>query len=177
MIRQFRVLGLAVVLTVLTTACQRGMSDLEEWVAETLRTPAGEIDPIPPIATVALASYDAYDLRDPFQQRVAASDEFEGAEDAIGVRPDPDRRREYLEGFPLDALTMVGTLEHEGEAYALIRDTEQVVHRVREGNYMGANHGRVVRVGPDRVDLVELFQDARGVWVERRARIVMAETG
>jgi len=92
-----------------------------------------------------------------------------------GVRPDPDRAREFLESFPLDTLRMVGTLELEGVNYALIRDLESVVHRVSEGNYMGTNHGRVVRVRGDRVDLVELFEDARGGWVERRTQVVMAE--
>lgn len=93
-----------------------------------------------------------------------------------GVRPDPDRPREFLESFPLDTLTMVGTLDMEGVAYALIRDNENVVHRVSEGNYMGSNHGRVVRVRSDRVELVELYEDARGVWMERRAQIVLPES-
>lgn len=162
---------------VLLTGCERGTRDLQQWVAETLRTPAGEIDPIPPVITAEIVSYEAYDLRDPFQRRVARADDA-GEEQVAGdgVRPDFDRRREFLENFPLDTLRMVGTLEIEGVNYALIRDNDNVVHRVAEGNYMGGNHGRVARVRSDRVELVELYEDPRGGWLERRAQVLLADS-
>ncbi len=176
MLRWVQLLLIGILIALMTTACERGTRDLERWVDETLRTPGGEIEPIPPISSPEIVTYEAHDLRDPFQRRVARADE--DIDDELvenGVRPDPDRSREFLESFPLDTLKMVGTLELEGENYALVRDLENVVHRVSEGNYMGTNHGRVVRVRADRVDLVELFEDARGGWVERRTQVVMAE--
>jgi len=94
---------------------------------------------------------------------------------AATIRPDADRPREFLENFPLDTLRMVGTLELEGVNFALIRDNDNVIHRVSEGNYMGGNHGRVVRVRGDRVELTELVEDPRGGWTERRAQVVMAD--
>jgi len=175
---RIRTLVLAVLVISATTACQRGTNDLEQWVAQTLRTPAGDIEPIPPIQPAEVVSYEAFDLRDPFQQRVASAEidpEFSTASED-GIRPDPNRRREFLEGFPLDTLDMVGTINLDGVEYALIRDNEQVVHRVTEGNYMGMNHGRVLRVHPDRVELIELFQDARATWSERRAQVAMEDT-
>ncbi len=161
---------------VLATGCEPGTRDLEQWVNQTLQQPGGEIEPIPPIATVETVAYAAYDLRDPFQRRVARPDDDsdEGIA-ANGIRPDPDRRREFLEAFPLDTLEMVGTLELDGVNFALVRDNESVIHRVSEGNYVGTNHGRVVNVGSNRVDLIELFEDARGGWAERRSQIVMPE--
>jgi len=176
--RQVQLAILIAATLALTTACQRGTGDLERWVAQTLQAPAGDIDPIPPIAPTEVVTYEAYDLRDPFQQRVSSPDqETEVASYGEGgVRPDPDRRREFLESFPLDTLDMVGTLELEGTDFALIRDNDQVVHRVREGNYMGMNHGRVIRVEPGRVELIELLQDARGTWSERRSQVAMEES-
>ena len=160
----------------MATACERGTRDLERWVDETLRTPGGDIPPIPPLLTPETVVYDSFELRDPFQRRVARTDEdVVDGPTGDGIRPDPDRPREFLESFPLDTFTMVGTLDMEGVTYALIRDIENVVHRVSEGNYMGTNHGRVVRVRSDRVELVELYEDARGVWLERRAQIVLPE--
>jgi len=175
---RIRAFSIAVLALTLTTACQRGTRDLEQWVAQTLQTPAGDIEPIPPIMPAEVVTYEAFDLRDPFQQRVASAEvdpDFASASED-GVRPDPNRRREFLEGFPIDTLDMVGTLNLDGVEYALIRDNEQVVHRVTEGNYMGMNHGRVLRVYPDRVELIELFQDARGSWSERRAQVAMEDS-
>ncbi len=176
MVKDWSKLFVLLLAATLLTACERGTRDLEQWVAETLRTPGGEIDPIPPVATPEPVAYQAFDLRDPFQRRVARADEPVEEEAVTGsIRPDPDRRREFLEGFPLDTLRMVGTLDIEGTNFALIRDNDNVIHRVAEGNYMGTNHGRVARVRGDRVELVELVEDPRGGWTERRAQVVMAE--
>lgn len=169
-------LGLACI--VLLSACERGMSDLQRWVQEERQRPGEPIDPIPPVAPAEVVAYEAFDVRDPFQRRPARAEDDEVAVAGTnGLRPDPDRRREFLEGFPLDTLKMVGTIRIEEVDFALIRDNENVVHRVREGNYMGRNHGRVERVAPDRVELRELVQDGRGGWSERRVQIAMGEAG
>ena len=171
-------LALAGLVLGLATGCQPGKDDLEQWVAEELQRPGGEIEPIPPISTPEVVAYDAYDLRDPFRSRATEPDEQLADEEVgEGLRPDPERRREYLEEFSLDALAMVGTLEIEGVDYALVRDPERVVHRVREGNYMGTNYGRVTSVEGDRIEMVELHEDGRGGWVERETRVRMRDGG
>ncbi|MDZ7791946.1 MAG: pilus assembly protein PilP [Xanthomonadales bacterium] len=167
-----------VVLALLLVGCQKGTQDLREWTDEVRDREPDPIEPIPPIRTPEVVAYEAMDLRDPFhrasQEREEEQDEIAG-EEGDGLRPDPDRRKEYLEGFPLDTLEMVGTLTIDGEQYALIQDNEQVVHRVREGNYMGQNHGLVLSVQPTQVEVRELVQDGRGGWSERRVRVTMAE--
>lgn len=161
------------------TGCERGVQDLQRWVQDERQRPGEPIDPIPPVAVAEVVAYEAFDLRDPFQRRTAAAEVDElAAMDEIGdgLRPDPLRRREFLEGFPLDTLTMVGTLRIDDVDFALIRDNENVIHRVREGNFMGRNHGEVERITPNRVELRELIQDGRGVWTERRVQIAMGES-
>jgi type IV pilus assembly protein PilP len=161
------------------TGCERGISDLQRWVEEERQRSGRPIDPVPPVVVAEVVAYEAFDLRDPFQRRTAAADlddsvDLEGLAD--GLRPDPHRRREFLEGFPLDTLTMVGTLRIEEVDFALIRDNENVIHRVRSGNFMGRNHGEVESITPNRVELRELIQDGRGVWTERRVQIAMGES-
>jgi len=177
MMRKLRNVSLAIAVVLITTACERGTADLEQWVDEQLQRPGGQIEPIPPIQTAEVISYDAYDLRDPFQRRIASAEE-QVAEDegGSGLRPDPDRPREFLENFPLDTLNMVGTIELDGTDFALIRDNENVIHRVGEGDYMGTNYGRVLEVRADRIEMVELYEDARNRWSERRTQIVMADS-
>ncbi|TVS12684.1 MAG: hypothetical protein EA419_03880 [Wenzhouxiangella sp.] len=171
-----RALLLATLAILLLSACDRGVGDLERWVAEESQRPGEPIDPIPPMATAEVVTYQAFDLRDPFQRQASrAEDDAVEAGTGAGPRPDPDRRREFLEGFPLDTLNMVGTLRIDEIDYALIRDNENVVHRVSEGSYMGRNHGRVERVLGNRVELRELVQDGRGGWSERRVQVAMSE--
>ena len=92
------------------------------------------------------------------------------------VEPDLDRPREVLENFGLKELTMVGTLRNAvsaesdsgpGSPFALIRDNTGGIHRVRTGNYMGQNYGRIIGVNETRVELLEIVPNGRGGWVER----------
>jgi type IV pilus assembly protein PilP len=173
MMRCLSVLALAL----LIVGCQRGTEDLREWTDQVRQREPDPIEPIPPIRTPEVVSYEAMELRDPFQaaRQAEEEEEEEVAGEGGGLRPDPDRRKEYLEGFPLDTLDMVGTITIDGVQYALIQDNESVVHRVREGNYMGQNHGLVLNVQPSHVEVREIVQDGRGGWVERRVRVAMAE--
>lgn len=167
-----------VLASLLLVGCEKGTRDLEQWVAEQRQRPADPIEPIPPVATPEIVLYEAAELRDPFQRVSARTEEQDYPTDdgEGGLRPDPNRRREFLEGFPLDTLRMVGSLEIDGVQYALMRDNDNVVHQVREGNYIGRNHGLVEDVQPDLVEVRELVQDGRGAWIERRVQVALGES-
>lgn len=175
--RSWSALSLLLIPLVLA-GCERGTGDLQQWVEQERQRPGQPIDPIPPVAVAEIVAYEAFDRRDPFQRRLSVPEldpETEMEQVADGLRPDPNRRREFLEGFPLDTLAMVGTLRIDDVDFALIRDNENVIHRVRAGNFMGRHHGEVQRVTPNRVEIRELIQDGRGIWTERRAQIAMGE--
>mgnify|MGYP006288979469 FL=1 len=170
-------LGLAA--SLLLVGCGRDTDDLEQWVAQTLARPAGPVEPIPTVSVPETVTYDAYELRDPFM-RPRNDDETLLAENeqgaaASGPRPDPDRRREFLERFPLDSLEMVGTIELDEQVFGLIADTEGTIHRVREGNYVGQNHGRILQVSQAGIQLVELVPDGADGWMERDASIALGD--
>ena len=90
------------------------------------------------------------------------------------IKPDLDRRREALEGFPLDQLKMVGTLRQHGNNVALI-DASGQTFMVKAGNYMGQNFGLVTKISETEVDLKEIVQDAAGEWVERPTKLELQE--
>lgn len=111
--------------------------------------------------------YAAQSLRDPF------SNAFTDEGGVGGLRPDPNRRKQVLEQFPLDALDMVGTIGGGGGLVALVMAPDKVTYRVRPGIYMGQAEGRVTTVTTDRIDLVELVPDGAGGWLERPASIAL----
>ena len=71
---------------------------------------------------------------------------------------------------------MSGTLGGSNAMEGLVRDPDGVVHRVRVGNYLGQNYGRVIAVEEDRIELVELVPNGAGGWMERQATIALGET-
>ena len=79
------------------------------------------------------------------------------------IRPDEKRVRQYLEGFNIEVFEMVGTLSNQEGMYALVRGAGGV-HRVRVGDYLGRNHGRIVKINEASVDVVEIVPDGEGGW-------------
>ncbi|MBV2209624.1 MAG: pilus assembly protein PilP [Thermomonas sp.] len=147
-------------------ACGSGRSDLEKWVAEVKAKPAPPLEPLPVMQQFETFEYTAQNMRDPFDQT------FSG-EGSSGPRPDPGRRKQTLEMFPLDSLKMVGTLGSGSSLVALVMAPDKVTYRVQPGDYMGESDGRVTAVQEDRVELVELVPDGAGGWLERPAKLAL----
>jgi len=171
--RRIMILSLMMLSLILLAGCTGGKQDLEQWVQQTLARPPGEVEPLPQVQTPEPVVYDANDLRDPFMR--ARPDAEEVASSGDGPRPDPDRRREYLERFPLDALEMVGTIALGDQTFGLISDPDDTIHRVSEGNYLGQNHGRILQITPVAIEVMELVPDGAEGWMEREASIALPE--
>lgn len=164
----FLMMVAAVVLS--TTGCSRSMSDLDAYVAEVKARPGGRIEPLPEIKNYETFAYDVGGARSPFVPDLPAT------RDDGGVRPDADRKREYLEGFPLDTLRMVGTLNLGGDLYGLVQTSDRLVHRVLVGNYLGQNDGRIISITDSAIQLLEIIPDGLGGYTERAASIGLGET-
>ena len=78
---------------------------------------------------------------------------------------------EPLESYPLESLTMVGTLERGKGVFALVRTPERDVYQVRPGNYLGQNFGVVTAITDAEIKLKELVQDGSGDWAERSSTL------
>jgi type IV pilus assembly protein PilP len=174
---------LIVVLALVFGGCvSRDISDLDQWTQEVLARPGGRIEPLPEVKPYEAYTYKSANenSRDPFepfyQQR---RDEVVEVKDT-GLTKEMEaeiknRNREELEKFELDSLRMVGTLENADENWAIINDPDNSVHRVKVGNYMGRNIGKIINIFEDRVELREIIQDSNGRWDERQAAIVLVE--
>ena len=150
--------------------------DLHDFMAEVKAKPKGKIEPLPKFVEQPLYRYGAATLRSPFDLPIEELGDINNALTAAGVpAPDSDRIKETLERFAMDNLTMVGTIEQKAELYALVDDGENGVHKVRPGNYMGRNHGRVVSVFEDKIKLIEVVPDGQGGWVERPRTLALKE--
>lgn len=166
---RFKALLLAAVLGGLLSACTSDTKEVEAWVAEVKARPAPPLDPLPVMKQFETFEYSAEGLRDPFA--VPVPDRDSGS----GLRPDPNRRKEALEAFPLDGLNMVGTIGGGGNLIGLVLAPDRVTYRVRPGNYLGQNDGRITAVHEDRIEMVELVPDGAGGWLERQARIALED--
>ena len=171
--RWLAVLG---VILILGGCSSNEMADLREEVDEIKASRKGRVEPLPEFTPPSGYTYVANNLDDPFvtwQDRLAA--QAEQATPNNGLQPDLRRRREPLESYPLDTLRMVGTMEREAEHSALIKSPDGVVSRIQTGNYLGQNHGRVISIHQDRVELLEIVPDGDSGWIKRPASLALYE--
>ena len=149
-----------------------GHPDLDAWMKDQGKTAKGKLEPLPQIKPYDPFTYNAFDLPDPFKPR-----KIEPTKGSNKLAPDFTRRKEPLEGFPLESLTMVGTLAKNKTTYALVRTPEKDIYQVRAGNYMGQNYGVVIEVGDSDLKLKELLQDGAGDWTERSSSLQLQSDG
>ncbi|MCY1392653.1 Pilus assembly protein, PilP [compost metagenome] len=152
---------------------QDSLSDLQAWVGQEQVRRQGAAEPVPSIVRAEPFIYDATALRSPFESSMQSQQASDGRS-ADGVAPDPSRAREFLEDFSLEQLEMVGTLANRTGVFALLR-SGGAVFRVRVGDYLGRNEGRVVAISEARVDIVEMVSDGGGVWRKRSRNISLKE--
>jgi type IV pilus assembly protein PilP len=150
-----------------------GMRDLHAFVEEVKARPAGPIKPVPEIKPAETYTYAAANRRDPFAPEKPDAEPTQQTTTG-GPRPDPNRRREELEQFPLDTLRMVGTLEQNEETWALVQSKDKTIYRVQAGNHLGQNDGRITRITEEKIELTELIPDGSGGYLERQATVALA---
>ncbi len=158
------------------------MSDLDAQIADILARPGGRIEPLPEIKPYEAYTYEAASegARSPFQLFYEKTQDELADSGNAGLTDEMEkeinqRNREELEDYELDSLRMVGTIEDSSNQWAIIQDPNKIVHRVRVGNYLGRNIGKIVNIYEDKVELREIVRNSDGRWIERQAAIALAE--
>ena len=167
----------------LTGCVSRDISDLENQVSEIIARPGGRIEPLPEIKPYEAYAYQSGNLgaRNPFKLfYVIEKPEIEEGTVDTGLTEEMEREirnrnREELEQFELDSLRMVGTLDNENNHWGIVLDPDGIVHRVKIGNYIGLNIGKITNIYEDRIELREIVQDSSGKWEERPAALALVE--
>ncbi|WP_212625988.1 pilus assembly protein PilP [Pseudomonas sp. PP3] len=171
LIRGFTVALLLVVLA----GCGGGedFSDLDAYMNEMRLRAPGKIEPTPTFRSYPTFTYNAANLRSPFsrQVRIDLAGQKHGSRN---VKPDPNRVKQYLEGFNIEQFEMVGTISNAAGSFALLRGAGGV-HRLKVGDYLGRNDGRIVAISSAQVDVVEIVPDGEGDWLERPRTIPLKE--
>lgn len=91
--------------------------------------------------------------------------------------PDLNRTKEPLESFPLESIRMVGAVQMKEKAgeFEAVLNADGYMYRVRPGNYMGLNYGKVVLVKETELVLKEMYQESNGDWNSRETNLTMQD--
>ena len=150
----------------LLCACASDQDELRDWMNQERANARPSVQPIPEPKTFTPFVYEQQAALDPFSTQKVDAVLLRAARQGGGARPDLNRRREPLESFPLDTISMVGILKRGKSQVALLK-VDQTVYQARVGNYIGQNFGKITQVTESGIEIKETVQDAAGDWVER----------
>jgi type IV pilus assembly protein PilP len=159
----------------LLSAC--GDSDVQQvrtWMKDVEAKTKPTVKPLPEPKTFTPFAYAAGDVLDPFNASKLLT-ELAKNRPGGAQAPDQNRRKEFLESFPLDAMKMVGTMEKNKVMYGLVQ-IDRTVYQVKKGQYVGQNYGLITAVTEDGIAVREIVQDAAGDWVERMSKLELQES-
>lgn len=165
---------LSVIVTgvVILTGCFGGKdNELQQWMVEQKGNTPVKITPVAEPKKFKPQAYTQEAAMEPFNNQkllqALRKDSTQSAANLALISPELVRRKEVLESYPLDTVSMVGTLNKKNTLVALLR-VDKLLYQAKVGNYVGQNYGRITKISDSEIVLREIAQDAAGEWIERK---------
>ena len=168
-------LAIAALATLGLAGCSAEHDELQQWMEQQRREAKPNVPPLQPPRKFDPQPYTSAQAVEPFSNQklsVALKAEARGPNSLLAA--ELNRRREPLESYPLDSMIMVGSVDKQGQPYALLR-VDNLLYQVKVGDYLGQNYGRITRIAETEITLREIVQDAAGEWIERPATLQLQE--
>jgi type IV pilus assembly protein PilP len=169
--------SLAMVFAALLTGCGgEEHGDLKQELAQLTKDFRGQVPPLPQVRPYEPVPYTAEGQVDPFRpERLEVAQAGARSADAKSKIAEHEKRvKEPLEAFPLESISMLGTITQDKQTFGLVKAGPNL-YRVKKGNYMGQNFGVITSIDEGSIKLKELVQDGTGEWVERASALQLVE--
>lgn len=169
-----RVFGVAL-LVALLAGCGAENEELQEWMERQRREVKPNVSPLSPPKKFEAQPYDSAQAVDPFSsQKLTVALKMEARQPNSMLGAELSRRKEPLEAYPLDSMTMVGSVAKQAKPFALLR-VDNLLYQVKVGDHLGQNYGLITKIGETEIVLRELVMDAAGEMIERPATLQLQE--
>ena len=171
-------LVLSLVFLLLAGCGSSSEDNIRQWMVEERNQTRPKVAPIPAPKQFKPEAYTNAATIEPFSNQKLTQALKRDASQVVAngglVAPELARRKEPMEAFPLDAMSLVGSIIKAGQPVALVK-VDNLLYQVKLGNYLGQNYGRVTKITESEITLREIVQDAVGEWIERVATLQLQE--
>ena len=159
----------------LLTGCSAEHEELQQWMEQQRREVKPSVPPLQPPKKFDPEPYVQAQAVEPFSnQKLTVALKQEARQPNSLLSSELNRRKEPLEAYPLDGMSMVGSVAKQGQPFALLR-VDNLLYQVKVGDHLGQNYGRITKIAETEIALREIVQDAAGEWIERPATLQLQE--
>ncbi|HEX5393157.1 MAG TPA: pilus assembly protein PilP [Rhodocyclaceae bacterium] len=156
--------------------------DVREWMAEQTKDLKAQIPDLPQIKSLPPIVYEPGDAVQPFAGDKLFAEEAKAAQEGRNGGPKQVNADAYpLARVPLESIRLLGTMIVGKETIAIVQSDRDASRKVRIGDYIGQNNGRIVAIKMATQDDGEIVIKEKvldkGVWVERETRITTSGQG
>ena len=159
----------------LLAGCSAEHEELQQWMEQQRREVKPSVPPLQPPKKFDPEPYVQAQAVEPFSnQKLTVALKQEARQPNSLLSSELNRRKEPLEAYPLDGMSMVGSVAKQGQPFALLR-VDNLLYQVKVGDHLGQNYGRITKIAETEIALREIVQDAAGEWIERPATLQLQE--
>ena len=156
-------------------ACGGDQQELQEWMEQQRREVKPNVKPLNAPKKFDPERYAMASAVEPFSiQKLTVALKQEARQPNSLLAAELNRRKEPLEAYPLDSMSMVGSMNKKGAPYALLK-VDSLLYQVKSGDYIGQNYGKITKITETDISLREIVQDAAGEWIERNSALQLQE--
>ena len=160
---------------IVLASCGANTEELQGWMEQQRREVKPSISPLQPPKKFDPQPYRSVQAVEPFStQKLTVALKQEARQPNSLLAGELNRRKEPLEAYPLDSMSMVGSVSKSGLPFALLK-VDRLLYQVKVGDYLGQNYGRITKIAETEVGLREIVQDAAGEWIERVSTLQLQE--
>lgn len=175
MTRTVHRIGPALFAIALLAGCSADHDELRAWMEQQRREAKPNVPPLQAPKRFDPQPYTAAQAVEPFStQKLSVALKQEARQPNSLLAAELNRRKEPLESYPLDSMSMVGSVNREGQPFALLR-VDNLLYQVKVGDHLGQNYGRIMKIAETEIVLRELVMDAGGEMIERPATLQLQE--
>ena len=168
-------LAAAAVAVLSLQGCAADQDELQQWMEQQRRDVKPTVEALSPPKKFIPQAYVALSNVEPFSaQKLTVALKQEARQPNSLLAAEINRRKEALEAFPIDSMSMVGSVVRGGRPYALLR-VDNLLYQVKPGDYLGQNYGKITKISETDVTFREIIQDAAGEWIERMSALQLQE--
>ena len=157
------------------SACSEGQGELQAWMEQQKQEVRPSVSKLLPPKKFDPEPYASFSAVDPFStQKLTVALKQERSQPNSLLASELNRRKEPLEAYPLDSMSMVGSVTKQASPTALLQ-VDKLLYQVKLGDRLGQNYGKITKITETEISLREIVQDAAGEWIERSTTLELQE--